>query len=525
MVKKEVYLKIVLLALSLALCFFLVYKVHAAYPYQFVEPESATLVNATQYPFPLHNDEWTHLALGLAIAEEHKTDFNPYLDTPAQDREKGFHLLLAGLFSMPGINPVLAYQFFAPIMLAINAFFLFFLVFKLTKNYWIGLFSLLFFASLRNNVNMLGNWFFTPLTFTLFLVFIYLYLFIKAFEGGKGSKIFMLASIIVFLIAILIYPFTAVLASIVSSAYTLTKLGFVKKNLKLVIPLGIIGFIISAVFVKLYFWTGTIGGTAQKFLGELVFKKGWTVLEHSYSLLSFYGVIPLILAAAGIFYLALKRNNRDRTNQNNLLFIIWPALLLLNLVLFVLFGFSLFLPYQRNFFYLLVSLAPLSAMGLYWLSELLVNYSKKHIFKKRKYTRVPAIILVAVVLFFTFINYYRVEPQEFSLQRIITPAEYEALLWLKEHYEPYQKVLAKPFLSVAVYPVSMNRVVGMMPSGLEGGAYGKVYDFFQLGCEAKQAILAEEKVNFVISHESIDCDFISNSRVYYKDGITIYKVA
>jgi hypothetical protein len=519
MVRKGDYnkiIKVILLVLTLIICFFLVYKIHFAYPYEFINPESATLVNATPYPFPLHNDEWTHLALGLAIAEEHKTNFNPYLGTPTQDREKGFHLLLATLFRFPMISPVLFYQLLAPIFLAVNALFLFLLVSKLIKNYWAGLFSIFFFASIKSNMNLLGNWFFIPLTFTLFLVFLYFYLFTKALEGSKKSKTFMLASMLVFVVAILIYPFAAVLASIVSSLYTLSKLGFVKKNLKYVVFFGILGFIISVVFVKLYFWTGTILGTAQKFLGEMVFEKGWAVLEHSYSLLSFYGIIPSMLVVLGIIYLLLKKKN--------LLFILWPAVLFLNLVLFMLFGFSLFLPYQRNLFYLLVSLAPLSAMGLYWLSELLVASSKKYIVRNKKYSIALAVLLVAIVLFFTFKGYYKIEPQEFSLHRIMTFPEYEALLWLKEHYEPYQKVLAKPFLSVAVYPVSMNRVVGMMPSSLEGGAYGRIYDFFKLDCKAKQIILGEEKVDFVITQGSIDCDFITNSRVYYKDGITLYKV-
>ena len=127
-----------------------------------------------------------------------------------------------------------------------------------------------------------------------------------------------------------------------------------------------------------------------------------------------------------------------------------------------------------------------------------------------------------LVLFLTFHNYYKIEPQKFSLHRVITQQEYDALLWLKEHYEPYNKVLAKPFLSTTIYPISRNRVIGMMPSSLEGGPYAKSYDFFNGRCDFKKKIVQEENVGFVLSHEELGCDFLG--KVYYKEGITIYSV-
>jgi hypothetical protein len=452
--------------------------------------------------------------MGLAIAKEKKLNYNPYLDKPAHDREIGFHLLLAGFFLLPKINPVLIYQFLAPLFLVINALFLFFLVYKLTKNYWIGLFSIFFFASIRSNLNLMGNWFFTPATFTLFLVFIYFYCFTKAIQSNKADKLLLTFAMIVFLVTIIIYPLAAVLMALISLIFSFTRLGFVKKNWKYILFFGLLGLIIVIVFVKLYFWTGTMGGTLQRFLEELVFKKGWTVLEHTYSLISLYGVVALLLAAIGAVYLFFKKKN--------LLFILWPAALLINMLFFILFSFSLFFPYQRNFFYLLISLAPLSAMGLYWLSELLFTCLRKYVFKKKACCLAVCALLVLLVLFITFKSYYKIEPQQFSLHKVITMPEYNALLWLKENYPPYKKVLAKPFLSTTVYPISMNRVVGLIPSSVEGGTYARIYDFFNSNCNMKQIIVDEEKVDFVISDEEISCSFLG--KIYQNDRIMIYQV-
>jgi len=498
----------------------LIYKIHFAYPHEFIDPETATLVEFEKYPFPLHNDEWAHLAAGITIAEEGKFNYNPYLDTPAQDREIGFHAVLAGIFLLPGINPVNAYQFFAPLFLVINALVLFFLVYKLTKNYWIGLFSILFFAAIKSNLNFMGNWFFTPATFSLFIIFLFFYLFVKSLETNKINWIFFGLSMLLFLVAIIVYPLASVIIAVIAVIYALTKFKLLKKNWKYILPAFIIGIIIVLVFVKLYFWTGSLGGTFEKFFSELVFKKGWTALEHTYSLLKFHGIVPLILAVLGAAYLFLKKKN--------FIFIIWPAILLINLLLYVIFDFSLLLPYQRNLFYLLIGLAPLSAMGLYWLSERIIFYSKKYVFKKKAYSIIPAILLITIVLLFTFNHYYKIEPQKFSLHKVISQPEYESLVWLKEIHEPresqepYQKVLAKPFLSTTIYPISRNRVVGMIPSSLEGGVYGKIYDFFNGGCDFKKKIITEEKVDLVISSEELYCDFLG--KIYYKDGVNIYSV-
>ena len=79
MVSKGGYTKVIrvlLVVLTLVLCFFLVHRIHYAYPHGFIEPETATLVDVDDYPFPLHNDEWAHLSVGLAIAKEKKLNFN-----------------------------------------------------------------------------------------------------------------------------------------------------------------------------------------------------------------------------------------------------------------------------------------------------------------------------------------------------------------------------------------------------------------------------------------------------------------
>ncbi|MFH0870508.1 MAG: hypothetical protein V1866_05635 [archaeon] len=529
---KGVRVRAVLLALALLACFILAYIPHIHHPYSFIDPENAALISAERHPFPFHNDEWAHMATGLAIADEGKLNFNPYLGTSISDRELGFHLFLAGIFLLPKINAVLVYQYLAPLFLAINALFLFLLVRRLTKSYWIGLFSILFLASLRSNTNFTGNWFFTPMTFSLFLVFLFLHCFIKALDNGKQKTLLLVISAIIFALEIFVYPIAAVLTAVLAFSYALSALpkkGFVKDNLKDIIFFGAMGLLLALFVIRNHFWAGSISLTFSKFMGELVFRKGWTALEHSYSLLSIYGTTAMLLACIGAAYAVIKRKSP--------LFIIWPAILLLNLLVFMVFRISLLMPYQRNLFYLLVGLVPLSAMGLFWISESLLIFLKKLVRAKKKGNgsrgsrlpriapAVPAAISAFVVLLFllfVFKDYYRIEPVEFSLQKIITPAGYDALLWLRDNEHPYQKVLAGPFLSAAVYPISRNRVVGMMPSSLEGGNIDIWPEFMSSGCDTKEHIMREENADLVVSSEEISCQ--SLTRIYNKDEIFIYSL-
>lgn len=533
---KGVRVKAILLALALLACFILVYTIHVHYPYQFVDPVHATLVPASSYPFPFHNDEWAHLATGLAIAQEKKLNLNPYLMTRIADRELGFHLFLAGVFLLPGLNAVLAYQYLAPLFLAINALFLFLLVRRLTKSYWTSLFSIIFLASLRSNTNLTGNWFFTPMTFSLFTVFLFMHCFIMAFDNRKQKTALLIASTMIFALEIFVYPVAAVITVVLAFAYALSRKGFVKENRREMIFFGTLGLLLALFAIRNNFWAGSVGLTFSKFMGELVFRKGWTALEHSYSLLSIYGTTAMLLACIGAAYAMIKKKNP--------LFIIWPAVLLLNLLMFTVFKISLLMPYQRNLFYLMVGLVPLSAMGLFWISESLFillqrlisdrnTKSKRNGKDKDGKARASGLskalpvfastFVVLLLLLFVFKDYYRIEPVEFSLQRIMTSAEYDALLWLRDNEQPYQKVLAEPFLSAAVYPVSSDRVVGMMPSSLEGGDHAAWPEFLGSDCDEKERMLIDANASLVISSDAaaLDCAFLD--KIYDKDGVIIYK--
>jgi len=475
---------------------------------QFIAPDSFEFVDEESYPYPMHADEWAHISTSIALLEEKKLNFNPYTGGHAQDREKGFHLLLAAIFLIPLASPIVIYKFLAPLMLVINAIFMYLLVRKLTKNDWIGLAAIPFLAAVKSNTNMLGHWYFVPATFTLFLILIYfenLSECVREMEANHAVPL-----VLLFLLAIFTYPFAAVVMALVSGAMFLLHFNPRKDgSWKTIAVLGAIGILTSA-FVIHYFWSGGVFSTIGKFFSELMFRSGWTSLEYKYSVVSLYGIIPFLLAAIG----AVVIYKKDKKS----LLLAWPFVHLIILAIATAFNISIFIPYQRNLFYFLVSLSPLAATGSYYVFEKIRRVLKKY---AKPQANLIAGFAIAILLAATFYHYYTVEPDFFGPHRILTEDEHSALLWLKENAKPYQKTIAEPFLALAVYPVAKQRTLGVIPSSLEGGDAETAKEFYSATCERKKKIIEENKVTFVISRERIGCSYLS--QIFQNSGLLIYQ--
>ncbi|MBN2142458.1 hypothetical protein JW711_03950 [Candidatus Woesearchaeota archaeon] len=516
---------VVLLVLALALAFMLSYSVHAVYPYEFIDPDAGQGVVAGFYPYPLHSDEWSHLSAGLAIAEEGRINFNPLTGEGMSDRELGFHLFLAGLFRIlkffmiQGVGLVYAYHLLASLMLVVNSFILFWIVSRFTQSNWIGLASIPFLVLVPSNANILGNWFFTPQTFSLALVFVYAFVFSEALESREGlAKQFALAGII-FLASIFIYPFAALLMALLSAGLMATRIGFIRKSWKSLLVLCGAMLVVSVLFIMLYFGDGSgLSSALRHFFSEISFEPGWTSIEYSYSAIGLYGMIPLLMALLGSVCLVWKRKGEPR------LFFIWPVIHLAILLIYNLTGTSFFFPYQRNLFYLMVSLAPLAGMGLYWIAELAGRHSRVFFSRKnrKRQARMVAIGVVAILLILSFKSYYRIEPASFSLHKLITPENKEAFEWLDKNEAHYQTLMTSPFVSLVAYPLARMRVVGAMSASLEGGDFEAVMAFFgSSDCGEKEDLMREKGAGLVLSSENIECSFLKE--IYSRKGIRIYK--
>ena len=125
-------------------------------------------------PFPLHIDEWHH------ITESIKLEKGEYSKGDIAGIKIGFHIILLLINKIT--NLITIYKFLPAIWAVLTAITILATTYKLTNNFTIAFFSLIFFSSLKSNVNILGLWFFVPLTFSIPFIYLYIYFFTRGLK-------------------------------------------------------------------------------------------------------------------------------------------------------------------------------------------------------------------------------------------------------------------------------------------------------------------------------------------------------
>ena len=466
MVKKLNHVQIGLLVLILIATFLLVYSPHFNYAY------------------PLHIDEWRH------ISEARKINEGIYPEG-FEALEIGFQLFLSGLYKV--VDVVLIYKFLPALFASIAGLMVFFFVYNLTQKYLPSLFSLIFFASLKSNVNIMGLWFFSPLTFAIPLIYLFFWLFSSGVENDTPKKL--LYSGGVYILLIFTHPISATFMIPIIIMYSFIKYKFFIKHWKictlwLITPL-----------LGLLFYTYTFKQNFITIFNALIFQKGWGVLELDIPLTWGYSIVGALLAVIGAWY-AYK--------HKHYIFIIWSLLTLMLVMLYKHLEFSIFAPHQRMFYYFLISLPILSGFGLYY-----VFTKVKLLIKKRHYLVFLTIMFLLIILF-SFRGYNNIDRQV-DLYTVIDDHEYQALKFLEHYDNSDTRVMAMPKISTAIYSISGHKVVG---SYYFHGNRKDAEKFFQIDCDEKTKLIKKHNVKYVLSTFPIDCGW----GLIYNENNFIYKV-
>ncbi len=501
--------KYLLIALAAAATFFLVYLPHI------------------NYPMPFHIDEWHHISEAIRMG-----NYGEYFDFlkletayRARGLEIGFHFFLFLLSNV--MDLVVVYKFFPAIWAVISALVLFFVVYKKTdKNYFVALLSMIFFASIRSNVNLTGILFFSPLTFSIPLIFLYIYFYTEGIRNQKIKPI--LISLLIMLILIPIHSISVLFAIPILFLYSLFHLKFLIKKIHF-FSLFLLLPILGITFYKFVFkinWTELLTHLNSNWQ----FKYGWGVLEANNSFTETYSIAGFIMAILGIIFII-----KNKEFKKYLFFILWPAIMLIWIFSYRITGISYLSPYQRNFYYFTISLPFLSGYGFYHFFKILKIYLNK-LFIKSNSEKKPLIsinynftslqrkislvtiftIIFSGTVFLSFNNYFN-PPKEFALYQIINEGGYQALTFLSEM--PKGNVMATPFMSAAIYPVAKHYPIANL------GFYGNVRDietfFLKTDCEQKNNMISQYKISYIISPAPLECDY---RIIYAQNNYIIYSV-
>ena len=327
------------------------------------------------------------------------------------------------------------------------------------------------------------------------IIFLSLLLFIKALDTNKKS--YYITEALVLAVLSLIHPLSTVFVFLTITSYLIINY---KETLKKINNLLII-FLIPIIVLTLLLFTDINGkSNLIEFLKNfLVFRHGWGIFEKSYSIPQFYGYALLVLAIMGI-YSSLK-------NKRQTILVHAAIITSLLLLMFAIYRFTVFIPYQRVVYYFAISLVLLSAIGLY-------NTA-------RQFTNKKAIILLAIgiVLAISFIGYKNV-PIGVEPYHIINPEEYEALKFLSQ-ISTDQVVLANSLKSATIYPLTHNYAAVLAQGSMLGREIKKFNNYPAKDCKEKYSAAREYEINYVLIENKIECEGFLE---IYNKGIYLYKI-
>lgn len=509
-IERRKILEVMLLAVVLILSFNQIYRVHYGYTGMVQDPHGTpNYMNVTDfsYPYPIHADEWTHLAQAVYIMDTGTLGFvNPYSSRLYyhQDLEIGYHIFLAMFFTVTDIDPVLGYQYLPALFFVINSAFMFLLVRRFTKNYYIALLSILFFLAVPSNTNIMGNWFAVPMTFSLFMVYAFFMMFGEFTRGGELK--YLLFSVVAYCISAVTYPPAAMLISLIVMVQLLMRIRIGKKDVVRKNMMPITGSCLMAMALLLIL---------VNFPEYSVLNIDWTSFQYDYSLILFYGVIPTFLAVIGALVTVEKKLD--------IALLIWPSLFLLNLLSYSVTDTGFFFPYERSVYYLLVGLIPLAAIGFFHVLEKVHDTSGSII--RTGYGNQVSMALVLIMLLLTlgvmFQNYYGIDERKLVLLHVLENQDYEAIKFIGDSYGTGNIILADSLVSLGTYPISRNHAIAIMPSNLGHGDTTLFSVFVASTCSEKFGIIYNENIDFVLSMLPMNCEFMEE---VYSDGDYVYRV-
>ncbi len=456
-----------------------------------------------QNPYPYHIDEWHNIEQALRIRQGEIT-------YGVSGLEIGFRIFLFILSCFTDL--VLIYKYLPALWAVISSLVLYYIARKKTNNFnenesfLIAIMAMIFFASLKSNVNLLGLWFFTPLTFSIPFIFLYIYFFTEGIENN--DKKMMLYSFLLMLCVLFSHAPSLLFSIPLLLIFCVIKIKKIKKIYKsqlyfLLIPL--IGILFYNAIMRHPLLS------INYIPKELIFKFGWGVLEMDNSIFEIYSLVGWLMALLGIIFIICNKKIHDYT-----VFLLWFLLTLASVLVYKLSGLSPLAPYQRYFYYLGLSLPILSSFGLYFLTSLVKNYMKK-ISQNKILEQVITLMIIFIVIIFLFYSYSSV-PDNAELYQLIDNDAYSSVKFLT-NFPKDSAVIAPAEISTAVFPISGHNAVATI---FFKGNSTVLREFFNKNnCSEKNEIIKKYNAGYVISKKPLECNW---PIIYAEKNITIYQL-
>ncbi len=447
------------------------------------------------YPFPVHIDDWIHLAHSEAILKAGSTTYiEPFLGETtmglSSNLELGFQLFFGVFQRISGISWFTIFRYFPSLILMLTVL----SVYVMGQRHGFGWQAAFFTCLIPTTVGILGPAFLVPVAMGLF--FIPLSLFIAFnFRGIWACVVLFIFTC--FLVAI--HAPSAICLVIILFPYILLNLkGNFRHSLCLLLAVGI-------PFLAPFPWIfGMLGSTAKQLLTPQVLPD---YVDFPF-IIKTYGYIPVGLCILGALVLAL------RGGKKNYGLVIGLLALLAMLVTFFTFHYGVSIMYERGLMFMMLMMGILAGAGLMavnnlrlpeWLTAKTGGSHFKH------YLGWFCCLALIVITLYIGIP----QRQGIDYYHMIDEEDYQAFVWIKENVgEEYDRAILDPWKGIPFTAITGKYVytrIHAFPT--ETDVEAKMY--LDGGC-TDTTLLRENGISVVYSeNECLNPDLVEvNERVY-----------
>ena len=392
------------------------------------------------YPYPVHIDEWVHLALSKAMLQSGSTTLiDPFFGQSARglssNLEAGFHLFWGVFHQISGISWMTIFRYFPGIIFIITVL----SVYVLGQRQGYGWEAALFTCLITTTVGIMGPAFLVPVA--LGLLFISLALFV-AFNFRSGWSYLVLFVFTSFLLSI--HAPSAIGIVIVLVPYILLNL---KGNFKH--SLGITLAVVIPFLAPFPWIFSMLLPTAKSLLTPQPLP---TYIDFP-RIIKTYGYLPILLCLLGTFLLAIRGGKKDYS------LILGLLALLVMVGTFFTFHYGLHIMYTRGLMYMMLMVSIIAGAGLAGVKNLSLPA------KLSALLRVPPIItqnvgkFLCLVLIGVTLAVGIPDRQDTSYYHMIDEGDYEAFVWIEENVDKdYKKAILDPWKATAFSAITGRNI-------------------------------------------------------------------
>ncbi|MFC1912162.1 hypothetical protein ACFLXG_03300 [Chloroflexota bacterium] len=399
-----------------------------------------TFIPHQGYAYPVHIDEWVHLAFSEAILETGSTTFtDPFLGQSvigfgSPHLEAGYHLFWGIFHQISGISWLTIFRYFPGVIFIITIL----SVYILGQRQGFGWEAAFFTSLILTTVGIMGPAFLVPVA--MGLLFIPLSLFIA--YNFKGLRAYIVLFIFTCFLLTIHAP-SAICSVLIIFPYVILNL---KGNFKH--SLGVALSVLIPFLAPFPWIFKMLLPTAR----ELFTQQPLPTYVDFPTMVQAYGYVPIAICLLGTFLLVIKASKR------NLGLILGFLTLLLMLTTFYTFHYGISIMYERGLMFMMLMVGIVAGAGLAGVKNLNLPVKFVNLLKKPLLTRHVGKLLCLVLVTVTLVIGipYR---QDIPYYYMIGDEDYQVFAWIDQNVaKEYEKAILDPWKATAFTAVTGRSV-------------------------------------------------------------------